>query len=160
MAQCYRELGQWQRAADLYGRYLDAKPDAKNAPEARMLLDEAEAKAAQAAQVRAQPLPSLTAAPAGAVSAAPVVQRRSAGVGWGFVGAGAGVAVVGAVLGGVALGNGDRTSPGMDGLNPVIDHSSTLAAANTANNLATASVVMVSVGVAALAGGIVWLVTR
>jgi hypothetical protein len=70
------------------------------------------------------------------------------------------VAVIGAVLGGIALGNGDTTSPGTDGIYRVTDHTLTLTAANNANNLATASVVLISVGVASAAGGVVWLVTR
>ncbi len=160
MGQCYRELGQWQRAADLFSRYLEAKPDAKNAALVRDLRDEAETKAAQETEVRLHALQmGLAPAPAAAVTAA-TGTRRSSGVGWGLTGGGGAVALTGAVLGGLALGNGDRTSTGLDNGVAVTDHSSTLAAANATNSLATASVVLLSVGAVALAGGIVWLVTR
>ncbi len=160
LGQCHRELGNWQLAAQFYRRYLEAKPDAKNADTARTLLATVESKARQETEVRApveRPVVVVVqSAPEAAVTAA--APRHSRAGAWALFGGGAACAVAGGILGALALENGDRTSP--DSETGLVQHSLTQAQANTANTLATTGLVLGSVGVAALAGGITWLLVK
>lgn len=164
LGQCHRELGNWQLAAEFYRRYLQAKPDAKNSDTARTLLATVESKARQETEVRtaaeqAHPVVVVVQAPAAAVTTAPVAPHsRSLGGAWALFGSGAACAVAGGVFGALAFDNGDRTS-----LNPATGltvHILTQGQASTANTFATTGLVLGSVGLAALAGGITWLLVR
>ncbi|MHB8417846.1 MAG: tetratricopeptide repeat protein [Myxococcales bacterium] len=157
LGQCHRQLGNWQLAADFYRRYLAARPDASNAATARELLAQVEGKAAQETELRnatvprVEPTATVMPAPAAAVTA-PRRQRSRAGP-WALVAGGAAVGITGAVLGAVALDNGDRTSIA----GGVTTHSLTLGQAQGANALATAGLVLGIAGIAAVAGGFGWL---
>jgi tetratricopeptide (TPR) repeat protein len=161
LGQCHRELGNWQLAADFYRRYLEAKPDAKNSETARELLATVESKARQETEVGSPAeqgvVVVLDSAPAAAVTAS-VPRKHSHAGAWALIGSGAAVAVAGGILGALALDNGDRTFN--DPVTGLTEHSLTQAQANTANTFATTGLVLGSVGVAALAGGLAWLLVK
>lgn len=55
MGQCHRQLGQYERAAFFYRRYLALEPDSPDAPLVTGLIQQMEAKLAEASQPPASP---------------------------------------------------------------------------------------------------------
>ncbi len=94
---------------------------------------------------------TLPSAPEAAVSAE--VQRPRSTAGWWLAGSGAAVLVGGAVLGGFAIWNGDRTTVGANG---VTTHSVTVAQANAVNSEASVAVGLAVAGGAAVVAGVLW----
>ena len=163
LGQCHRELGNWQLAAEFYQRYLQAKPDAKNSDTARTLLATVENKARQETEVRtaaeqAHPVVVVVQAPDAAVTAPVASRSHSRGGAWALFGGGVACAVAGGALGALAFDSGDHTAS--DPATGLTVHSLTQGQASTANTFATSGLVLGSVGLAAVAGGIAWLLVR
>jgi tetratricopeptide (TPR) repeat protein len=56
MAQCHKQMGNWERASFFYKRYLALSPSAKDEAAVKKLVEEADAKAAEAERRKADEL--------------------------------------------------------------------------------------------------------
>jgi tetratricopeptide (TPR) repeat protein len=54
MAQCHKQMGNWERASFFYKRYLALSPSAKDEAAVKKLVEEADAKAAEAEKRKAE----------------------------------------------------------------------------------------------------------
>ncbi|HUB08825.1 MAG TPA: tetratricopeptide repeat protein [Myxococcales bacterium] len=181
IGECQRALHHWGPAAASFRQYLTEHPNAKNADTARGALADAEAKAAAeqpqahaaAASAQATPAPAavpsppppaaatsdLQPVPRAAVTDTQPVRRRNLAP-WLLTGGGAAAVVAGAILGSLALSvvMSDKTSlqPSLTPANEGTTNSITFHQAENANAFASASVSLLSVGAAAVAGGLAW----
>nr|AHE14565.1 putative tetratricopeptide repeat domain protein [uncultured bacterium] len=110
IGQCHRQLGQYERAAFFYRRYLALEPDSPDAPVVQGLIQQMEAKQAEPAQASGTPaqVPLTPEAPPPASKPGGPAFLRS---GWFW--AGVGVLAAGATATVLLTGGDSRPQPGL-----------------------------------------------
>lgn len=178
VARVQARLGRWQDAVDTWQRFLERMPSAPNRVQVEASIRDAQTRAEQArleaerqrqiAVNATQPAVNATQRPAassGSASAGAVAAPRSASVpvgAWVTVGVGGAAAVGGAVLLGLYAGAvgelqlASNCAP--DGAGGFNCEPSAQAIHGRAQTMGTAGAVVLSVGGAAVVGGVVWAI--
>lgn len=112
IGQCHRQLGQYERAAFFYRRYLALEPDSPDAPVVRGLIQQMEAKQAELAQARTPAPPTPLEVPL--TPEAPPAASKPSLLRNGWFWAGVGVLAAGAATSAVLLTSAEsRPQPGL-----------------------------------------------
>jgi tetratricopeptide (TPR) repeat protein len=113
IGQCHRQLGQYERAAFFYRRYLALEPDSPDAPVVQGLVKQMEAKQAELAQAQVPTAPTPLEVPLKPEPPPPAASKPSL-LRNGWFWAGVGVLAAGATTTAVLLTRGDsRPQPGL-----------------------------------------------
>jgi tetratricopeptide (TPR) repeat protein len=111
IGQCHRQLGQYERAAFFYRRYLALEPDSPDAPVVTGLIQQMEAKQAESAQAQAPAAPTPLEVPL--KPEAPPVERKPSLLRNGWFWAGVGVVAAGATAAVLLTSGESRPQPGL-----------------------------------------------